>query len=77
MCIRDRSHRGAENPLNLYEYKQRLLAEYKPQPGIRGTIGIPLGLGTVSYTHLDVYKRQSYTMFLGRPAFASPAARIR
>lgn len=44
-CDRPVSHRGAENPLNLYEYKQRLLAEYKPQPGIRGTIGIPLGLG--------------------------------
>ena len=44
-CDRPVSHRGEENPLNLYEYKQRLLAEYKPQPGIRGTIGIPLGLG--------------------------------
>ena len=31
-CDRPVSHRGAENPLNLYEYKQRLLAEYKPQP---------------------------------------------
>ena len=44
-CDRPVSHRGAENPLNLYEYKQRLLAEYKPQPGIRGTMGSPLGLG--------------------------------
>ena len=26
-CDRPVSHRGAENPLNLYEYKQRLLAE--------------------------------------------------
>ena len=46
-CDRPVSHRGAENPLNLYEYKQRLLAEYKPRPGIRGTIGIPPGAGDV------------------------------
>ncbi len=44
-CDRPVTHRGAENPLNLYEYKRRLLAEYKPVPGLRGRIGIPLGLG--------------------------------
>ena len=64
-CDRPVSHRGEENPLNLYEYTQRLLAEYKPQPGIRGTIGIPLG--PVSYTHLDVYKRQVLRYFCVRP----------
>lgn len=36
-----------ENPAaryNLYEYKKELLASYKPVPGSRGRIGIPMGL---------------------------------
>jgi len=44
-CDRPITHRGAENPLNLYEAKRRMLAEYKPVPGLRGRLGIPLGLG--------------------------------
>ena len=43
-CDRPVTHRGAENPLNLYEYKLRLLESYKPEPGPRGTIGLPLAL---------------------------------
>ena len=34
-----------DNSLNLYAYKQELLASYKPVPGKRGSIGIPLCLG--------------------------------
>ena len=43
-CDRPITHRGAENPLNLYEYKLHLLESYKPEPGPRGTIGLPLAL---------------------------------
>ncbi|WP_367925951.1 acyl-CoA dehydratase activase [uncultured Ruthenibacterium sp.] len=43
-CDRPVTHRGAENPLNLYEYKLHLLESYKPEPGPRGTIGLPLAL---------------------------------
>ncbi|MEG0770085.1 MAG: acyl-CoA dehydratase activase [Ruthenibacterium sp.] len=43
-CDRPISHRGAENPLNLYEYKLHLLEQYKTESGPRGIIGIPMGL---------------------------------
>ena len=43
-CDRPITHRGAENPLNLYEYKLHLLESYRPEPGPRGTIGLPLAL---------------------------------
>ncbi len=45
-CDRPVTHRGAENPLDLYEYKLKLLETgYGPTPGARrGTIGIPLAL---------------------------------
>jgi predicted CoA-substrate-specific enzyme activase len=43
-CDRPISHRGAENPLNLYEYKLHLLAQYKTETGPRGVIGLPMGL---------------------------------
>ena len=35
---------GGDDALNLYRYKQNLLAGYKPGPGPRGRIGIPLCL---------------------------------
>ena len=35
---------GGDDSLNLYRYKQNLLAGYKPGPGPRGRIGIPLCL---------------------------------
>ena len=37
--------KSEDNSLNLYAYKQQLLASYKPVPGKRGSIGIPLCLG--------------------------------
>lgn len=44
-CDRPVTHRGAENPLDLFEYKLKLLAGYGPTPGARrGTVGIPLVL---------------------------------
>ena len=43
-CDRPLSHRGAENPLNLYEYKLKLLEQYETPAGPRGVIGIPMGL---------------------------------
>ncbi len=44
-CDRPVSHRGAENPLDLYEYKMKLLESYAPAPAApRGTLGIPLVL---------------------------------
>lgn len=33
-----------QNTLNMLEYKRTLLASYKPAPGERGRIGIPMGL---------------------------------
>ena len=45
-------YKRQDNSLNLYAYKQQLLASYKPVPGKRGSIGIP-----VSYTHLTIASR--------------------
>ena len=36
--------KSEDDSLNLYAYKQQLLAGYKPVPGKRGSIGIPLCL---------------------------------
>ena len=44
-CDKPVTGRSADNSLNLYAYKQELLASYKPVPGKRGSIGIPLCLG--------------------------------
>ncbi|MFV0411712.1 MAG: acyl-CoA dehydratase activase [Oscillospiraceae bacterium] len=43
-CDRPITHRGAENPLDIYDYKLALLDSYAPVPGPRGKIGIPMGL---------------------------------
>lgn len=43
-CDRPITKRGAENPLNLYEYKLQLLQSYETTHGPRGIVGIPLGL---------------------------------
>lgn len=43
-CDRPITHRGAENPLDIYDYKMELLDSYAPVPGPRGKIGIPMGL---------------------------------
>ena len=44
-CDRPVTNRSsAEHPLNMYEFKQRMLLDYTFAPGPRGTIGIPMGL---------------------------------
>ena len=43
-CERPVSGKQAADALNLYEYKQQLLASYRPGPAVRGTIGIPMCL---------------------------------
>ncbi|MDL2254629.1 acyl-CoA dehydratase activase-related protein, partial [Ruminococcaceae bacterium OttesenSCG-928-I18] len=44
-CDRPVTKRGAQNPLDIYEYKQSLLDSYAPVPGRRGEkIGFPMGL---------------------------------
>ena len=43
-CERPLLRRNGNEHLNLYTYKQQLLADYRPLPGPRGKIGIPLGL---------------------------------
>ena len=44
-CDKPVTGKSADNSLNLYAYKQELLASYQPVPGKRGSIGIPLCLG--------------------------------
>ena len=43
-CEKPVTGKTAEDDLNLYAYKQKMLAGYKPGPAVRGTIGIPLCL---------------------------------
>ncbi|MFV0353055.1 MAG: acyl-CoA dehydratase activase [Oscillospiraceae bacterium] len=43
-CDRPITHRGAENPLDIYDYKLALLDSYAPVPGPRGKIGVPMAL---------------------------------
>ena len=44
-CDKPVTGKSADDSLNLYAYKQQLLASYKPVAGKRGSIGIPLCLG--------------------------------
>jgi predicted nucleotide-binding protein (sugar kinase/HSP70/actin superfamily) len=43
-CDRPIKNKVKKESLNIYEYKQKLLYEYKPINGPRGDIGIPMGL---------------------------------
>lgn len=43
-CEKPTARRGQSVPYNLYDYKRELLAGYRPQPGPRGRLGIPMGL---------------------------------
>lgn len=43
-CERPITKKSPDETLNMYEYKLKLLQEYKPKKGTRGTIGIPMGL---------------------------------
>ena len=43
-CDRPITHRKADDSLNIYDYKLKLLKQYQPVAGQRGKIGIPMGL---------------------------------
>lgn len=43
-CERPITNKKPDESLNMYEYKLKLLQEYKPQEGTRGKIGLPMGL---------------------------------
>ena len=43
-CEKPVTRRTGKSELNMYAYKLELLGSYKPQPGPRGKIGIPMGL---------------------------------
>lgn len=43
-CERPITKRSASNDLNIYQYKLKLLDSYKPVEGLRGKLGIPMGL---------------------------------
>ena len=61
---------GGDDSLNLYRYKQRLLAGYKPGPGPRGRIGIPLCLNM--YELLPFW--HAFFTSLGFAVVTSPAS---
>ena len=43
-CERPVTKKAPSNDMNMYEYKLKLLDEYKPVEGLRGKLGIPMGL---------------------------------
>lgn len=43
-CERPITKKAPNNDRNIFEYKLKLLSEYEPQEGRRGTVGIPMGL---------------------------------
>ena len=43
-CERPITHKAADDSLNLYQWKLQWLRSYKPVPGSRGKIGLPMGL---------------------------------
>ena len=43
-CERPVTRKAPESGMNIYEYKLALLNEYKPVEGLRGKLGIPMGL---------------------------------
>lgn len=43
-CERPITKKSPDESLNIYEYKLKLIDDYKPIPGPRGKIGLPLGL---------------------------------
>ena len=67
MCIRDRGYTGDQDDsatMNIWLHK-----EVMKQLAANGGI-VPAGLAAVSYTHLDVYKRQ--TSCIARKCSAKP-----
>ena len=43
-CEKPLAGKKGGDELNMFEFKRRLLAEYKPVPGPRGKLGLPMGL---------------------------------
>jgi len=45
-CEKPVSGKKGSSSLDIYAYKRSLLAKYAPIPGVRGKLGIPMGLGS-------------------------------
>ena len=69
-CEKPTAKTGKAVRMSLYDYKRQLLSAYKPQPGSRGKLGIPLGLNM--FELLPFF----HTFFtkLGFEVMASPAS---
>ena len=63
MCIRDRflvSEEKAGLSVEIAKREKQLLEQLDYKNGYSLYVGIPFCPSTVSYTHLDVYKRQDH-----------------
>ena len=65
MCIRDSEYGLSDDQFIPYGRDKAKVALDTSNPKgklilVTATSGMPAGSGTVSYTHLDVYKRQGY-----------------
>lgn len=69
-CERPVTKKSPNETLNIYEYKLKLLQEYKPQKGPRGVIGIPMGLNM--YEMLPFWHR--FFTDLGFEVICSPVS---
>ncbi len=69
-CEKPVTGKTADSDLNLYAYKQKLLAGYKPGPAVRGTIGIPMCLNM--YELLPFW--HAFFTSLGFAVVTSPAS---
>ena len=69
-CEKPVTGKSADESLNLYAYKRKLLAAYQPVPGPRGKIGIPLALNL--YELLPFW--HAFFTALGFEVHTSPAS---
>ncbi|WP_418667493.1 acyl-CoA dehydratase activase-related protein [Allofournierella sp.] len=69
-CEKPVTGKGGDGGLNLYRFKQELLARYKPAPAKRGTIGLPLCLNM--YELLPFW--HAFFTSLGFAVVTSPAS---
>ena len=53
-CERPVTKRAQTSELNIYDYKLRLIDSYKPVEGVRGKLGIPMGLNTGFLRNLNL-----------------------
>ncbi|MGD9559508.1 MAG: acyl-CoA dehydratase activase, partial [Oscillospiraceae bacterium] len=69
-CDRPITHRGPENPLDIYDYKLELLGSYQPVPGVRGAIGLPMALNffeTLPFWH-TLFTRLGFEVHTSPPS---------